>query len=74
MYRSWVGILFRKAIVYLDSNSICSKGEAFDVFLILGRCRSAAPQEDDNRAVRFWPWRLSNPAGRLEFSRTFIIV
>lgn len=55
-------MLLRKSVNYLDNCSICAKGETIDVTFILRRGRNAAPQEEDDGAISFWPWRMANAA------------
>lgn len=43
MYRKRIAILFREAVIYLDSSSICAHGELLDTRLILRRRRNATP-------------------------------
>ena len=60
MYRKGIAILFREAVLYLDSSSICANGELLDTRLSLRRRRDATPQEDDDRAVSFGPGRMAD--------------
>ena len=62
MYWNWVAIFRRESITYLDSGSVCAKGELFEKRSIVRRCGNAGPQEDDDRAIKSWPGRLTNPA------------
>ena len=64
MYRKWVAIEVRESVAYLDSNRICTNGEIFDTIaiFILQRCRNTAPEEDNDRAMSFWPGWLANAA------------
>ncbi len=62
MYRKWVAVLFRESVVDLDSSSICANGEFSDRRFILRRGRNAPLQEDDDRAISFWPRRMANTA------------
>ena len=62
MYWNWVAIIRRESVIYLDSGSVCAKGELFEERSILCRCRNAGSQEDDDRAIKSWPGRLTDPA------------
>ena len=62
MYWNWIAIFGPESIHYLDSGSICAKGELFEKRFILRRCRNAGPQEDDDRAIESWPGRLTDPS------------
>lgn len=68
VYRKWIAILLRECIVYLYSSSVCAHGELFDTRLILRRGRNATPQEDDDRAVSFWPVRMADAVNLSEES------
>lgn len=74
MYRSWVAILPRKPVLYLDSNSITSNGKIFDVIFTLGWCGNAAAQKDDNWAVGFWLGRFPNAVGISLSYKLFVLV
>lgn len=62
MYRKWIAILCREPIIYLNSSGICANGEIFEMRFTLRRRRNAAPQEDDDGAITFWPGRIANAA------------
>ena len=73
MYWNWVAIFRRESIVDLDSGSVCAKGELFEKRFILRRCRNARPQEDDDRAIKSWPGRLTNPTKALVGCMLFVL-
>ena len=73
MYWNWVAIIRRESVIYLDSGSVCAKGELFEKRSILCRCRNAGPQEDDDWAIKSWPGRLTDPA-KVSVGHTLLVL